>query len=98
MLAAAPRSRVAELLSLDTAAGRVQLSLGVGGLFVSCGARKYDFGVSCGQLGGDVVLVGEPCSCRKPHPCWLEPLYGWDDGVRRSGRRGAHVTGKAVAG
>ena len=34
----------------------------------------------------------------KPHPRWLEPWYGWDDGVRRSGRRRAHVTGKAVAG
>ena len=35
LLAAAPRSRVAELLGLGTAAGQVQLGLGVGGLFVS---------------------------------------------------------------
>ena len=35
LMAAAPRSRVAELLGLGTAAGKVQLGLGVGGLFVS---------------------------------------------------------------
>jgi hypothetical protein len=35
LTAAAPRSRVTELLGLGTAAGKVQLSLGVGGLFVS---------------------------------------------------------------
>jgi hypothetical protein len=35
LAAAAPRSRAAELLGLGSAAGRVQLGLGVGGLFVS---------------------------------------------------------------
>ena len=35
LAAAAPRSRAAELLGLDTVPGRVQLGLGVGGLFVS---------------------------------------------------------------
>jgi hypothetical protein len=30
-----------------------------------------------GQLRGvSVSAAGRPCSCRKPHPCWLEPLYG----------------------
>ena len=23
------------------------------------------------------MLPGCPWPCRKPHPCWLEPLYGW---------------------
>ena len=22
------------------------------------------------------ILVNQPCSCRKPHPCWLEPMHG----------------------
>ena len=35
LLTAAVRSRLAELLGLDASAGRVQLGLGVGGLFVS---------------------------------------------------------------
>ncbi len=34
-MTAAMRSRLAELLGLDVAAGRLQLGLGVGGLFVS---------------------------------------------------------------